>query len=65
MFDATVQAAIIVIVAAAINYGAKLIALPITPETVNSIAAVLVGYIFSKIAPPAVRSLLGKNKAGA
>ena len=58
--DTTVQAAVVVIFAYLINLGAKAIGLPIDPATVNSVAAVIVAYIVSKLFPQAVRSLLGK-----
>ena len=58
--DTTVQSAFVIIAAWVINWVAKYFNFPIDPATVNSLAAVIVAYIISKLVPPAVRSLRGK-----
>lgn len=61
MLDATLQSAFVVILAALIKAGAKAIYLPLDDTTVNSLAAVIVVYIFSKLFPPAVKGFWQKS----
>ena len=64
MLDATVQSAFVVIVAWLINLGADYAGFPLDDATIASVAAVIVSYILSKTAAPAVgskvRSLFAK-----
>lgn len=60
MLDATVQSAFVVIVAWLLGMLVNVAQFPIDPAVINSVAAALVAYIFSKLFPPAVRGLLKK-----
>lgn len=60
MLDATVQAAFVVIVAWLLGLFVKFAQFPLDPQVINSVAAAIVAYIFSKLFPSAVRGLLKK-----
>ena len=60
MIDATLQSAFVVIVAWLIQLGAKYLSFPLDATTINSIAAVIVTYIYSKLVPPTVHGLMKK-----
>lgn len=61
MLDATVQSAFVVIVAWLLGMLVKVAQFPIDPTVINSVAAAIVAYIFSKLFPSAVRGLLAKR----
>ena len=58
MLNATVQSALVVIVAYLLDLGAKAVGLPLDSGVLASVAAGLVSYIISKFAgPPASNKL--------
>ncbi len=60
MLNATVQSALVVIVAYLLDLGAKAVGLPLDSGVLASVAAGLVSYIISKFAgPPAASKMRG------
>jgi putative Mn2+ efflux pump MntP len=59
--EPTVQAAFVVILAWLIKLAANAVGIELDEVTVNSIAAAIVIYILSKIAPPVVQAVRVRN----